>query len=349
MSRKLLRDLLLCAITGALSGCASKPATLPTVPMVANAIPSPGSSNPSPPLAATAVTEPSVYIVGDSFGPDQVLILPKSAATSAIPTAFNGELPSVDAAGNIYFFDYSAHDIDVLSPGALTKPPVRFLPVGQNTNIDGLYDMMASQSGEIYVYDMDGIAVFSPTGTGNDKPVRVLSLAPLNPSEVELPTFTIDRAGTLYLSNTGGSLSVYAPNASGGDQPVRTIQGPLTHLPGAIVTSLATDSSGNLYVLGLFRFSETTNGVQFTLYEFSADADGNVAPIASMAVPLYPYFYNDAVAIAPDDSIYVSAGTAPSVCEVVKFAPTASGGTSAPTIVSVYGCSEGPLSRIAVN
>ena len=213
---------------------------------------------------------------------------------------------------------------------------------------------MASQTGEIYVYDGSGIAVFSATANGSDKPVRYLSLPAPGVNSYE--TFTVDRAGLLYVSNTPGTIYVYGASASGTAAPIRTIHGPSTNLSGlyAAVPSLATDASGNLYVLCFCSLTNGSAGVNFLIYEFSSTASGDVAPVASFMDPaMYPYFGDgNGIAVGTDGTIYAGGGTVSntsSQCTIFVFAPNASGATSASSRIAIYGCSDSPESRIAIN
>ena len=168
-------------------------------------------------------------------------------------------------------------------------------------------------------------------------------------------TFTVDRAGLLYVSNTPGTIYVYGANATGTAAPIRTIHGLSTNLSGryAAVPSLATDTSGNLYVLCFCSQANGSSGVDFLIYEFSSTADGDTAPIASFSEPdMSPYFGDgNGIAVGADGRIYAGGGwvsTFGSQCTVFIFAPNASGATSATSEVGISGCTDSPESRIAI-
>jgi hypothetical protein len=85
---------------------------------------------------------------------------------------FQVPLVSVDNAGNIYLLADS--NIEVFSAASPLGSPTRVLPVGVGKKISAVADMVASQTGEIFVSDGTGIAVFSPTATADAGPVRYI-------------------------------------------------------------------------------------------------------------------------------------------------------------------------------
>jgi hypothetical protein len=149
---------------------------------------------------------PSVYVVKDSPGPLSVLVFPQSASGATSATLeIPGSQVSVDGAGNIYVLSESGSSINVYSAANPTAPPVRSLPVGPGTKIAAVEDVMASTTGEIFVSDGKGIAVFSPTATGNADPVRYILGSSQNPdgsSTAIIPDFiTVDSSDNLYVQN----------------------------------------------------------------------------------------------------------------------------------------------------
>ena len=73
--------------------------------------------------------------------------------------------------------------------------------------------MTVSQAGEIFVSDTKGIAVFSPTATGDADPVRYIQdLGVEGFSAAAWASFmAVDNAGNLYAGNYGSPVFVFGP------------------------------------------------------------------------------------------------------------------------------------------
>jgi hypothetical protein len=175
--------------------------------------------------------------------------------------------------------------------------------------------MVASLTGEIFVSDGKGIAVFSATATGNADPVRYIlgnSQTGGGPSTAIVPgLIAVDAADTLYVQNTAdSSIVVFGPTDTGTVVPSRTIAGPLAGLTsnGANITAMTTDTAGNLYVLCNCSKPDGT-GTYFGVFEFSPTANGNVAPMRLFATPGMASNYSGGVAVDSAGTIYVSDGT----------------------------------------
>jgi len=308
--------------------------------------------------------EPSVYVVSDTTSRTLVLVYPQStkgaiSATLEIP----GSEVSVDAVGNIYVLSESGSSINVYSATNPTAPPVRSLPVGPGTKISAVQDVMASATGEIFVSDGIGIAVFSPTATGNADPVRYILGNSQNPdgsSTAITPGFiTVDSSDNLYVQNLAdSSIVVFGPTDTGNVVPARTIAGPLTDLFGSggpvqggggpgQVFGMATDTPGNLYVLCPWPLGG------FGVLEFGPTANGNVAPIRFVTAPgMYPYFVNEGIGVDSAGTIYVSVGEVVRgvlVPAVFEFSATASGSVIPSAIITSGEWGDAPPSRIAVH
>jgi sugar lactone lactonase YvrE len=219
---------------------------------------------------------------------------------------------------------------------------------------------MASSTGEIYVSDGTGIAVFGPTATGKATPSRYI-LGPYQTAGGTKPVFspgliTVDGSDNLYVQNTSDStIVVFGPTATGNTAPTRNISGPLTRVSGGWITGMTTDAAGNLYVLCVCLGTDGTGRYVFGVFEFDPAAKGNVAPIRFVTAPeMYPYFGADGVAVDSAGNIYVSAiypnfTATSSVPAVFEFSASDSGTVAPLRTVTLEGWTDAEPSRIAVH
>jgi hypothetical protein len=216
---------------------------------------------------------------------------------------------------------------------------------------------MASSTGEIFVSDGNGIAVFSSTAAGNASPLRYI-LGPPQSTGGTMPVFrpgliTVDSSDNVYTQNASdSSISVYGPTDTGNVNPARKISGPLTRVSGAsnYITAMTTDTVGNLYVLCVCMGTDGSGRYDFGVFEFDPAANGNVAPSRLVtASDMYPYFFNDGVGVSPDGTIYVSAGTPQGKPTVFEFSSSSSGSVTPFKTISWNGWTNADPSRIAVH
>jgi hypothetical protein len=95
----------------------------------------------------------------------------------------------------------------------------------------------------------------------------------------------VDGSGKLYVGDfTNAAVDVFAAGANGDVAPARQISGATTGLTRP--TGLWLDSNGDMWVGNV-----TTGGTTGSVLEFSPNATGDVAPIASLTLPArtYPY------------------------------------------------------------
>ena len=262
----------------------------------------------------------------------------------------------MDGAGNIYTLNQESYptfavtSIDVYSANSLSGKPVRSLPVGPGTKISAVQAMTVSPAGEIFVSDGKGIAVFSPTATGDADPVRYIQ--DLDEEEPAAITWTrymvVDTSGNLYVGTNSDQrpIVVFGPSDTGPVVPSRTIEGPLTHLGAAAcglygIFGIAVDNSGNIYVL--YRCWTTTDPhvESLTVYEFGPTANGNVAPIRSVTTPgMGIYYTGTGLAVDSAGTIYVSASYGTDsppfsfVPAILEFPATASGTVNPSNVVT---------------
>lgn len=251
-------------------------------------------STSSPPLT----TSPRIFVTDYDTTPITVVAL-SSAGTMEM--RIPGYHPAVDGAGNLYvvgcllgYRNCTSASINVYSPDLFQI--VRSLPVGSGTKIPIVNDFTVSTTGEIFVNDGNGIAVFSPTANGDVDPVR--RIAGQFPAAAYYPVMTIDGARNLYVPYGKGT-AVFGPNDTGTVGPSRVIN---------VSGQLATDSHGNLYVLG---YSKREDGLNpFGVTEYAATASGDAVPLRYITTSgMDTTGWNDIPGIAVDATgiIYVSA------------------------------------------
>ena len=202
----------------------------------------------------------------------------------------------------------------MIPPTAPYLTTARTLPVGPGTKIDAVNDMVASLTGEIFVSDGKGIAVFSATATGNAGPSRYIlgnTQSGGGASTAIVPgVIAVDAADNLYVQNTvDSSIDVFGPTDTGTVIPLRTIAGPLARLTssGAQITGMTTDAAANLYVLCLCS-RQDGDGTDFEVLEFGP-ANGNAAPIRFVTTPgMDSNYFGSGVAVDSAGTIYVSGG-----------------------------------------
>lgn len=271
-----------------------------------------------------SLTEPSVIVGTNGWGP--TLVYDASGSASSPYASLEGCLPAVDAQGNVYMLTFqfpwgcgfSPASIEVYPPNAVGGSGIRSLPVGPGTKIGSVEDMAVSPSGEIFVNDGNGVAVFSATANGSDAPVRYIQWDGGEGSTPIAPGYiAVDNMDNLYVQN-GSSIAVFGPQDTGLVVPARVISGPDTQL-GAL-GRMTTDAKGNLYVtIGV------TALVGVGVLEFSADANGDIAPLRSVSSTSMENF-SGYLGVAVDSSgpIYVRA-TDPYCGAIFVFAADASG------------------------
>ena len=332
-----LRSFVLCSCAAVVcAGCSSHPGTTSNLGGAPPAVASPVATPPVSPVPLN-ITKPSIYVTQYDWSPWSVMIFPiTDSGWAEPPVEIPGSQVSVDGAGNIYVVvqenhsPYKATSINVYAPDSPSGIPVRSLPVGPGTKISALSRMIASATGEIFVSDGVGIAVFSSTATGDADPVRYI-LGNSQPgggaSTAIVPGYSIavDSSDNLYVLNkSDSSIVVFGPTATGNAVPSRTISGLLTQVSSPNYTDMTTDNLGNLYVL---CYCVKTTGLNaYGVLEFAPDANGNVAPIRYVTTPgLDTEYEGTGVAVDSAGTIYFMASRVLSQGAVFEFPSTASG------------------------
>jgi len=336
-------------------GCDSNPASISNVATSPPATVPPVTAPPSP--VTPPITGANVYVVQSGRYPTSVLVFPQAATGPTSPTLeITGSQVSVDGSGNIYLF--TGTSIDEYSASSPTAAPLRSLPVGPTAKIHGVNDVMATATGEIFVSDGKGIAVFSPTATDDADPVRYIVPQPAEGSSTPIipGMIAVDNSDNVYVQNLAdSSIVVFGPTDTGNVVPIRTIAGALTRLNGQVsssyINAMATDTPGNLYVMCFCAPAQKGSYYDFGVFEFAPAAAGNIAPIRFVTSPeMYPYTSDgNGIAVDSAGTIYVSAGTTSGTQTVFEFSNSASGSVAPSNTVTLSGWDNTPPSRIAVH
>jgi hypothetical protein len=347
-----LRNLTLCfSWTWLLIGCGpgtSVPGGSSSVP-----VPSGGGTNGGTAQATCSggtvvdIAGPSIYLVQAGHEPNSVFVFPQQASGSTAPTAeIPGTLVALDGAGNIYVLSPSGSCIVEYPAASAAGAAARFLPVGPGTKISAVKDMAVTTAGQIYISDGKGIAVFDPTATGDADPTRYIVPAGIIPGLI-----AVDSSDNLYVQNTAdSSVAIFGSTATGLAVPSRTITGQLT--TGSHITlGMATDSTGNLYVLCVCVPKDQSGNTFFGVFEFGPTADGNVAPIRQVTSPdMYPWSGGPGLALDSAGAIYITAGPPIGGTQTVfEFPANASGSVHPSNIVTSPGWTDTLESHIAVH
>jgi hypothetical protein len=300
-----------------LAGCNAPP----TAATSTGSTPPTGTTPPiqSPP-SSVSITRPSILVTQFSHDPTSVLVFDGAAGGLTGPSLeIPGWLPAVDSAGNLYivncYFGASYNCSPNINVYSTTGKLQRIL----NTHLASIYDMTVGRSGEIFASDGGGVAVYGPTATGDDTPVRYVHWNSAGP-------IAVDTTGRLYV-RASGSVAVFGPTADGWATPERFIGGVNTQMRSEYkfdYGAIAVDDVGRVYAL---CETEQIDGANpFRVLVFAPDADGDAAPLRFVTTPSMTAAY-DGTGITVDaaGTIYVSASLGLNAGTVFEFPVNASG------------------------
>jgi len=131
----------------------------------------------------------------------------------------------------------------------------------------------------------------------------------------------------IYVGNaTTNTITIYDANANGNVAPVRTIGGANTGID--CLRQIAVDELGYVYVANFGPCPGSADaGRSATLGRilvFASNANGNVAPIRTLAGPSTRIKVATAIAVDADGTLYVGTSNGP-FSSILRFAPGASG------------------------
>jgi hypothetical protein len=163
-------------------------------------------------------------------------------------------------------------------------------------------------SGNLYVASTTDLREYAAGSSGTATPIRLI---PANATTTlgSVTSLAVDASGNIYAAEVNDSadtcgIAVFSSTANGSVAPTRYIVGG-SQAGGNLSTlktpaALATDSSGNLYVLD----SAPTSLDLTTIDVFSSTATGNVAPIRTIGGALVGYVRS--IAIDSADNLYTT-------------------------------------------
>jgi hypothetical protein len=164
---------------------------------------------------------------------------------------------------------------------------------------------LGNQTVDVYAADLNGTASPTSSYTGSARAV------------------TGDSAGNIYIgtySSTLAAVQVYAPGASISTRSI-TVATAATNAPQ--VTTLASDSTGNLYV-----------AISNSIYVYGPNAAGNATPIRTISGTLTSLTASvSEMAFDSSDNLFVVTDPNQNGPEVIEFAAGASGNV-APTVIT---------------
>ncbi len=139
-----------------------------------------------------------------------------------------------------------------------------------------------------------------------------------------VPSATVYIAGTGVTHSASGSPSLYGwPVGSGDEAPTRTVYGPATLPPN--VTGVAVDGAGNVYAL----YSTGPGASGGSIVEFPPNPNGTPTPIRVISGPHTRLGQTQALAVAPDGTIFVLTTPYSANCNYTMainvYSPTANG------------------------
>lgn len=194
------------------------------------------------------------------------------------------------------------------------------------------------------------ISVFSAAADGDVIPVRHIQPKLSNGAQfAQSYLVAVDNLGNLYAAASDGAIYVFRQQDDGAVAPTRTIAGPRTLIIGNSygVNGMATDAAGNLYVLG--RSTAVDGANAYRVQQFTAGADGDVAPIRYVTTPGMADLYEmGGVAVDGSGTVYVSAytGPGPGFGLIIVFPATASGSVT-PSVIMPW--AHGQSGQLAVH
>jgi hypothetical protein len=240
-------------------------------------------------MVATGILCLSLGMIGcggstSGSGSTPVTPTPPVVITPTAPALVSGGAQTVYFAqtgfnGTDKVLEFPAGGNGSLTP-SVTLSPNRFITA-----------LATDSSGQLYVLGYTiascDFQVYAAGATSTSVPIRDVFLPMIGVNCTVPNAITVDASGSVYVGNEDGTIYVYSSTANGSATPVRTISGAATGIAtDATIQQLAVDSSGLLYVSSDVLQGSSGSGtltVVGTISVFAAGANGNVAPVRTIA------------------------------------------------------------------
>lgn len=235
---------------------------------------------------------------------------------------------AVDAVHNVYVVNFAdgeamRESVTVYAAGAHgDAAPIQSIS-GSNTHIYIPDGIAVDDAKNIYVVNNIGpsskgsVTVYAAGASGNVAPMQ--EIAGSNPGIVNTSSIAVDAERKIYVTSIdgiGGIVWVFAAGSNGNVAPIQTITGAKTQLNSP--SGIAVDPRGFIYIVNA---NKTFQGPS-TVTVYAPGANGNVAPLRTIAGSNTGLVYSVGIALDADLNIYVSSYVSP---EIAVFAAGANG------------------------
>ncbi len=266
------------------------------------------------PADANGDVAPVATFVGESTG----LNLPTSIAVDSAGKVYVANQGGIDTCGrgrdsiteiNLARARRGLAAITVYSAAAVASgggdvPPIATIG-GPSTGLGSGTRIALDSSGKIYATHQefsDKVLIYSPGSNGDVAPVAIIAG---NNTRLDNPVaIAVDSRGEIYVANGSSaahpSITVYPAGSNGNVRPIVYIHGTKTRFAGG-VGSIAVDHNGHIYVLAGCPIPDDSGLPSYAtcMNVYGANANGNVAPLVTIALPNNRIQGFTGIAIAP--------------------------------------------------
>jgi len=237
------------------------------------------------------VVDPAGVVITTSANPWRIVVFGANSVGDVAPVASivgsNTRLSqpkglALDQLGRLYVVSSASDSILIFANGATGNVGPIAAIGGSNSGLQAPEGIALDFRSRLYVTSAfnNTVLVFGAGASGNVRPTD--TIAGGNTGLDAPMSVALDPGGRIYVANYGtGSLSnssvtVYDAGATGNATPIATIKGASTLLNQPI--GIALDPAGRIYVAS----SGNTNA-QYRITVYAADANGDVAPVATLS------------------------------------------------------------------
>jgi hypothetical protein len=216
--------------------------------------------------------------------------------------------PTPTAPAHLFIPNFGAHNVTIFLSGANGDvPPAADLSGG----IEGPLSVTVDKTGKPYVVNTASVTVYAAGATGTAAPLQTIAGSL---TKFDIPTGNaVDSGGRILVANISSSTAIndsvliFGAGANGNVAPVAEIGGadPSNDKTGlSFPTNVALDSTQRIYV---------ANGGNNNVLIFAAAANGNVAPVVTIAGSNTKIAAPNALAFDLNGLLYVANGSPASI------------------------------------